>query len=243
MIGATNRVYPSAVVRADAIPLLLPVLDGADAEEVVSGLDGLLLSGGGDMAAWCYGSDAVPETYGVDTERDAWELALVHEAQAIGLPILGICRGAQVLNVAAGGTLIQHLPAFTAEAHRVCARDSEEVHSVRVEPSSMLFEVTGRLELGVNSLHHQAVGRVGAGLRPVAWSPDGIIEAIESDEGCPVLAVQWHPELLVQHPGHPELFGWLAREAMRFRCESAPTSLAGIGHRATPIAPLAVEVA
>jgi putative glutamine amidotransferase len=161
-IHATNRVYSDALVRAGALPLLLPVLDGSDAEEVVAGLDGLLLSGGGDMAAWCYGEDAAPETYGVDTERDAWELALVEAAFAIDLPVLGICRGAQVINVAGGGTLFQHLPAISDESHRLLEQPREPVHPVRVEIASRLFEITRRRRFGVNSLHHQSVGRVGS---------------------------------------------------------------------------------
>jgi putative glutamine amidotransferase len=233
-IHATNRVYSDALVRAGALPLLLPVLDGSDAEEVVAGLDGLVLSGGGDMAAWCYGEDAAPEAYGVDTERDAWELALVEAASAIDLPILGICRGAQVINVAGGGTLFQHLPAISDECHRVLDQPREPVHAVRVEIASLLFDITRRRKFGVNSLHHQSVGRVGSGLRAVAWSPDGVVEAIESSLGRPMLGVQWHPELLGDQ-ANSALFAWLAREAVNFRCVSAPTLFTSAGHHAATV--------
>jgi putative glutamine amidotransferase len=208
-----DRAYTAAVVGAGAYPVVLHVLGWGDAEEVLSVLDGLLLTGGGDVAASCYGEDPAPEAYGVDVARDAWELALVAAARAAGLPILGLCRGAQVLNVAAGGTLIQHLPVGTDESHKQYERDCETVHPVAVDPGSFLAAITGQRAFGVNTLHHQAVAEVGASLRPVAWAPDGIIEAVESVDGLPLLGVQWHPELLIHQPPHDRLFAWLARAA------------------------------
>jgi putative glutamine amidotransferase len=205
-----DRAYTNAVVGAGAFPFVLPVLDGADAEEVLSGLDGLLLT---DVAAACYGADPAPEAYGVDVARDAWELALVAAARAAGLPILGLCRGAQLLNVAAGGTLVQHLPVGTDESHKQYERDCETVHTVEVDPASLLAAITGQRAFGVNTLHHQAVAEVGASLRPVAWAPDGVIEAVESVDGLPLLGVQWHPELLTHQPPHDRLFAWLAGAA------------------------------
>ena len=169
--------------------------------------------GGGDVAASCYGEDPAPEAYGVNVARDTWELALVGAARAAGLPILGLCRGVQVLNVAAGGTLIQHLPVGTDESHKQYERDCETVHPVEVDPGSLLATITGPREFGVNTLHHQAVADVGAGLRPVAWAPDGVIEAVESVDGRPLLGVQWHPELLTHQPPHDRLFAWLVQAA------------------------------
>ncbi len=124
-----ERAYTDAVVGAGALPFVLPVLDRADAKEVLSSLDGLLLTGGGDMAAGFYGEDPAHEAYGVDAARDTWELALAAAAGTAGLPVLGVCRGAQLLNVAAGGTLIQHLPVLTDEPHREYDRDRETVHT------------------------------------------------------------------------------------------------------------------
>ena len=212
LVEQVNLVYCDAVRQAGGLPFVLPVLEGADAPEVVSGLDGLLLTGGGDVAAWCFGEEAHPEATGVDSARDAWEMALVAAADDVGFPILGICRGAQLLNVAAGGTLFQHLPEVTERPHRVIERDCEPVHRVRVEPSSLLASITGQRPFGVNSLHHQAVDQVGAGLRPVAWSPDGAIEAIEGIDR-PQLGVQWHPELLTGRAEHAQLFRWLVSTA------------------------------
>jgi putative glutamine amidotransferase len=209
-----DRAYTDALVEVGAFPFVLPVLvDWGDAAEVLSGLDGLLLTGGGDVAARCYGEHPAAEAYGVNAARDAWELALVAAARAADLPILGVCRGAQVLNVAAGGTLIQHLPVRTDEPHREYERDRETVHPVVVEPGSLLSAITGQRAFGVNSLHHQAVADVGSSLRPVAWAPDGVIEAVESVDDGPLLGIQWHPELLTRQPPHGQLFAWLAQAA------------------------------
>jgi len=160
-----NRGYVDAVVRAGALPLLVPVLAPAMAGQALMGLDGLLLTGGGDVSPSCYGEEPVPEIYGVNTDRDQWELALVAAARRVGLPILGVCRGAQILNVATGGTLIQHLPDVSAEPHGLRIRQSEEVHPVGIDPGSLLATVVGREQLGVNSLHHQALALVGRGGR------------------------------------------------------------------------------
>jgi putative glutamine amidotransferase len=133
-----------------------------------------------------------------------------------GLPLLGICRGAQVLNVALGGTLVQDLPTVTDGVdHRVAGRWGEVVHDVRIADDSLLAGVVGTDRLGVNSLHHQAVASAGHGLRIVAWATDGIAEAIEGTHGWSVLGVQWHPELLAEFTAHAALFEWLvARSAV-----------------------------
>jgi putative glutamine amidotransferase len=141
-------------------------------------------------------------------------MALVRAAARAGLPVLGICRGSQVLNVALGGSLVQHVPAVTGVEHCLRDRAYEFVHRVRVEAGSVLAGVAGGTDVPVNSLHHQAVDRIGAGLRAVAWSEDGVIEGIESDGGpTRLLAVQWHPELLAGHEAHERLFTWLVTEA------------------------------
>jgi putative glutamine amidotransferase len=208
-----ERAYTDAVVATGALPFVLPVLSPAQSAEVLAELDGLLLTGGGDVAASRYGEEPAPETYGVDTSRDEWELALVAGARATGVPVLGICRGAQVVNVAAGGTLVQHLPACSDQDHNDDERDHAFVHDVEVAPASLLGSITGSGTFGVNSLHHQAVAKVGLGLRPVAWAPDGVIEAVESTDDDLLLAVQWHPELVADHLPHGLLFAWLAQAA------------------------------
>jgi len=212
-IDRVNREYADAVVRAGGLPLLLPTLDPSCAPDVVAELEGLLLTGGGDVAPERHHAEPRPEVYGVHPERDAWEMALVAAAGAGDVPILGVCRGAQLLNVAAGGTLVLHLPAITDQPHHVRDHDHEPAHTVSVEPGSTLAGIVGTELLGVNTLHHQAVAAVGEGLRPVAWAPDGVIEAVESADGRPVVGVQWHPEMLIHEPRHLQLFVWLARAA------------------------------
>jgi putative glutamine amidotransferase len=169
-----------------------------------------VLSGGGDVDPARYGQRAVPEVYGVDQERDEWEIALACAALDRAMPVLAICRGAQVLNVACGGTLVQDLASVTPTSHRDAERSRELVHHVAVEPDSRLHHVLQVDAIGVNTLHHQAVDDVGHGLRVVARDDEGTIEAIETIDDRPVLGVQWHPELLFAHAVHRQLFLWIA---------------------------------
>ena len=143
-----ERAYIDAVAGGGGLPLILPVLRPADAQEALGGLDALVLSGGGDVEPSLYGEAPVPQTYGVRPDRDAWELALVAAAQALELPVLGVCRGLQVLNVAGGGTLVQHLPALTKLSHKEYERDREEVHTVTVAPASVVGSIAGQRRSG-----------------------------------------------------------------------------------------------
>jgi len=224
-LEALDRTYVSAVVRAGGLPFVLPVLEPADAPDVLSCLDGVLFTGGGDVDPARYGAVASPHVDGVDPARDAYEIALAEQAAAAGMPMLGVCRGAQVINIAFGGTLIQHLPDVSDLSHRERDRWAEPVHPVRVSQDSRLAEVVERELVGVNSLHHQAVDVVGRGLRAVGWAGDGTIEAIEGLGPLRVLGVQWHPELLSAEPGHDALFGWLSREAAHARTLEAAVEL------------------
>ena len=203
---ALARDYVEAVVAAGGLPVMLPILAPELAPVALRDLDGLLLSGGGDLDPARYGATPHPDVYGVDPARDAWELALVAAAHQ---PVLGICRGSQVLNVAAGGTLVQHLPDRTSIVHREMDRKRELVHDVEVQAGSRLHGVLGGPHHRVNTLHHQAVDQVGDGLVAVAWAPDGTIEAVEAVGDRPILAVQWHPELLIDHDVHAAIFSWL----------------------------------
>jgi putative glutamine amidotransferase len=212
-VEQVNQAYVDAVLRVGAIPFVLPVMDPGDAELALLAVDGLLLTGGGDVDPSRYGALPVPEVYGLDPARDAFEAALVLAAAGAGLPVLGICRGAQILNVAFGGSLLQHVPAVTGRDHCLRDRAYEPVHNVTVAAGSLLEAVAGAADVAVNSLHHQAVDRLGAGLRAVAWAEDGIVEGIESDGFGRLLGVQWHPELLVGRTTHERLFAWLAAEA------------------------------
>ncbi len=188
--------YVDVVRLAGGVPVILPPVEGE--LEVLDAIAGLILPGGGDVDPTRYGHSVRHEAnYDVSPERDQFELALARAALARRtLPMLCICRGMQLLNVALGGDLVQHIPDHFGE--RVLHRRPERLpvtHPVRLEPESRLAHLLGATELVVRSFHHQAVGRLGAGLRAVAWSPDGVVEAVESERHPFVVAVQWHPEL------------------------------------------------
>lgn len=219
LVEAVERAYVDAVVAAGGVPIILPVLDVDQAAGVLARLDGLLLTGGPDIDPTVYGAEPEPEVYGVDPERDAWELALARSAE---LPTLGICRGAQLINVSRGGSLVQHLPGRTVVDHRVVDRPGHEIHAIEVDEDSSLRRILDTGFVAVNSLHHQAVDRVGDGLVVTARSDDGTVECIEAVDGT-VLGVQWHPELLAAHGAHRRLFNWLVTQAATHR-EAVPVT-------------------
>jgi putative glutamine amidotransferase len=181
--------YVRAVERAGGRAVLVPPDDDGN-EEVLDALDGLIFSGGNDMAAESYGAEAAAETTGTNPARDSGELALLTAALERDLPVLAICRGVEVLNVARGGDLVQHLPDVVGhEEHRAVVGEFSE-HPVRVDPESRLREVRG----AVKSHHHQGLGRIGEGLREVAWAEDGVVEAVEDPDKSFLVGVLWHPE-------------------------------------------------
>ena len=210
--------YVDAVRRAGGIPVLLPPGESRW-EDLLQRLDAVVLTGGGDLSPEAYGGHDHPTLYMVDDERDASELALARRAVADGLPTLGICRGTQVLNVAMGGTLVEHLPDVVGEdvAHRAPPRDPIH-HSVSVEQGSRLADAVGELEFDCASWHHQSLKDVAPGLEVVAHAPDGTIEAVELPSHPWLLAVQWHPELTAaEDPIQQRLFEALTEAARRHR--------------------------
>ncbi len=186
-----NESFAALCEDAGGTPVVLTAVEYVEA--LVERLDGLVLSGGGDVEPRHYGAELHPQTSWLDERRDAFELALVRAARAHGVPLLGVCRGMQVMNVALGGTLVQHLPDMTELAHYVPDRWDASAHEVEIAPDSRLRSLLGAEPIEVNSVHHQAIERLAPGLRAVAWAPDRVIEAIETDSE-PVLGVQWHPE-------------------------------------------------
>jgi gamma-glutamyl-gamma-aminobutyrate hydrolase PuuD len=167
----------------------------AGAEELLGPFDALVLVGGGDVEPRHYGQTPGDHVYGLEPDRDELEIALLHAADRTGVPALCICRGMQVMNVAFGGTLLQHLPALEGLLeHGVPVDDTVSTHDVRVAPGSRLASSTGAEVLSCSSHHHQAVDRVGDGLTATGWSPDGLVEAIEREGEGWILGVQWHPE-------------------------------------------------
>jgi putative glutamine amidotransferase len=212
---ALGIVYARAVEAAGGLPVVLPPLEEAAIPALVDRLSGVCLSGGPDLDPAAYEADPDPHLGPVEPDLDAFELAVAQRADTLGIPILGICRGCQALNVARGGTLHQHLPDVTdgSIAHRQRASGRETTHAVRIEAGSRLASIVGDAELDVNSFHHQAVDRLGRGLRAVAWAPDGVIEGIEDDGQGLYLGVQWHVETLVDRPRHARLFDVLVEAA------------------------------
>jgi putative glutamine amidotransferase len=177
--------------EAGAVPLLLSPTVHVDA--VLDRVDALVLQGGGDVHPEHYGGDLHPATNTLDLRRDEFELELLRRARERAMPVLGICRGIQLVNVAYGGTLVQHLPEVTDLDHEQLDTWDALAHGIEISPDSRLARVLGTTAMEVNSVHHQAVERLGEGLRAVAWASDGVVEALEH-ETDPVLAVQWHPE-------------------------------------------------
>jgi gamma-glutamyl-gamma-aminobutyrate hydrolase PuuD len=193
--------------------LIVPVMSPELAADALRAVDGLVLTGGGDVAPSRYGSEDDDLTSNTDASRDATDLALVRAALDQDLPILATCRGAQVLNVALGGTLVADVPTATGARHGWAACFAETVHAVRLDPTSRLAAMVGATEIQVNSLHHQAVAVPGEGVRAVGWAPDGTVEAVEVDGHPEVVAVQWHPELLSDNELHQGLFRDLVERA------------------------------
>ncbi|MFH9989675.1 gamma-glutamyl-gamma-aminobutyrate hydrolase family protein [Streptomyces luteogriseus] len=180
--------YPRLVQRAGGLAAMLPPDDTRYAAEAVARLDGLVIAGGPDVDPVRYGAEREPRTGPPAPERDAWELALIEAALAARVPLLGICRGMQLLNVALGGTLVQHIDGH-AEVVGVFGG-----HAVKPVPGSLYAGVVPE-ETFVPTYHHQAVDRLGEGLVPSAYAADGTVEAVELPSADWVLGVQWHPEM------------------------------------------------
>lgn len=211
--------YLRAIEMAGGLPVVMPPL-GIDAiEPLLANLDGICLSGGPDLDPRNYHTTADVHLGPTEPELDHFEIALARHADARDMPILAICRGAQVLNVARGGSLHQHLPDVvgTGVAHRRRGPDDEDAqHHVSVAPDSLLARVLGEPHPFVNSYHHQAADRLGRGLRAVAWSPDGVVEGIESPEHDFLLGVQWHAEAIVERAEQRRLFERFVEAAARY---------------------------
>jgi putative glutamine amidotransferase len=199
-----NAAYIGALEGAGLIPLASPPLDDPTvAHALLERVDGLVLTGGEDVDPIHYGAAPHRAAQAPNRARDRWELALVDAAIARRLPVLAICRGMQLLNVALGGTLIQDIPSQRASelSHADSAARRQRVHAIRCDAGSWLQEALGASALSVNSSHHQAIDHVAPALRVSARAPDGIIEGVETlDQHWWVLGVQWHPEELVATP-------------------------------------------
>jgi len=208
--------YVDAVRAAGGTPVILPPGETRP-ERLLEALDGLILSGGGDLDPTCYEGEAHPSVYMVDVERDAFEMTLARAAlRSTRLPMLSICRGMQVLNVACGGTLHVHIPDRYGDtvAHRLPPRVATR-HPVRVDTNSALGRILGVAAVEACSWHHQSIDALGTGLRATAWAEDDVIEAVEHDTHPWCIAVQWHPEMQPNEHPHPRLFTALVERARK----------------------------
>jgi putative glutamine amidotransferase len=203
--------YARAVHRGGAIPVILPIVDVDDVDALLDTVDAVVITGGCDVDPHNYGAEPHAQLGAIDPARDTSDFALARAAVARNQPTLAICRGIQVLNVALGGTLVQHV-----DDHMRVDTYNQDTHRVAVDPSSRLAAVVGS-DLGVNSLHHQVLDRVADGLRAVARNSDGQVEAVEVDHADQVLGVQWHPEMLRHRDDHLALFEWLAEAGLAWR--------------------------
>ena len=203
--------YVRAVERAGGRPLLVPPSQNG-IDETLAAVDGLLFSGGSDVDPELYEQEPHPETVGVVAERDRAELALVEAALAKDMPVLAVCRGSQVLNVARGGDLVQHLPDVVGDEKHKHTPGAFADHDVVLERGTRLAELLGD-HAPVKSHHHQGIGRLGEGLRAAAHADDGTIEAVEDPSHRFALGVLWHPEAGEEM----KLFEELVREARAYR--------------------------
>lgn len=208
--------YVEVLRAAGGVPWVIPLLshDPDTLHEIFSRLDGVLLTGGADVDPARYGEPKLPVCGYIDPDRDAVELALLHHAEQHRLPVLAVCRGIQILNVAGGGTLYQDIPtqvpaALKHDHFTNPQQPSRKLlsHEVTMKPGTRLHGLLGAAVVSVNSMHHQAIKELAPGLTATAYAPDGVIEAVESAGDRFVLAVQWHPEELTDgQPGMRRLF-------------------------------------
>jgi putative glutamine amidotransferase len=212
--------YCLAVEGAGGLPVVVPPMEDDAVDPLLDRLSGVCLSGGPDIDPGTYGGRYHEKLGPTEPDLDRFELALLRGALERGMPVLAICRGAQMLNVALGGNLYQHLPEDPGGAvdHRKRkADDPDTVHDVRVEPGTVLARALGQQgETHVNSFHHQAAHSLGRDLCPVAWAPDGVVEAIELPDRDFVVGVQWHAEALVDREEQAALFKAFVAAASRY---------------------------
>lgn len=210
----TPNTYVEAVLRAGGVPVLLPGLKNGCGQAWLEAVDGVVFIGGGDIDPQAFGGQHHETIYNLSPERDNSELTLMKALLAHPKPTLAICRGLQILNTVLGGTLHVHLPDVVGEdtLHRALPRDPI-VHPVRIDGTSRLGQVLGE-QADIASWHHQAIDRLGDGLRPVAWAADGVIEAVELEGFEQFTVVQWHPEITADKDAlQQQLFNQLVEQA------------------------------
>jgi putative glutamine amidotransferase len=223
--------YIESLKRAGAVPVLIPP-QPENAADVIDGLDGLLLAGGDDCDPAAYGEEKHPTSEPMDPRRQTNDLRLAKLARERGIPTLGICLGVQVMNVAAGGSLIQDIgSAVETDIDHASEPSDRHRHEVLIDGATKLGGILGARELNVNSSHHQAVGRVADGLRVTAHAPDGIVEGLEDPAHPFYVGVQWHPEDMPGEASASAIFGAFvdAARAHGARKQRASAELSPVG--------------
>lgn len=209
--------YAQAVERAGGLPLLLPYKVNPELiPEFVDQLDGMLFSGGNDLDPNVYGEEWHPNVTKIDPDRQKFEMALLAEIEKRRMPTLGVCLGSQLINVYRGGSLIQFLPEHDRDKaleHRTQKGEAPRRHEVKIDPDSVIGRCIGKTQISANTYHKQAVKKLGRGLRVVATAPDGVIEAFEDATFPLFIAIQWHPERLIDEPEHLAPFELLVEKA------------------------------
>ncbi len=220
-----NATYIERTVEAGGIPLAIPSkINLADCERIISTIDGLIIPGGGDILPELFGEETHPKVIYALKEVDLFEMELIRLARKHNKPLLGICRGAQLINVAFGGTLYQDIPSQYKD--EVCHVQSwnnidHPMHKVYLEEDSNLYKIFGETVLDVNTLHHQSVKDLGQGLRIVGKAKDGVVEAIETEDGM-IIGVQWHPENLVpNYKEYMKIFEYLIEKSKEVKDKTA----------------------
>lgn len=214
LVHQLGEAYTRAILRAGGIPMLIPTgLDQPGLRSLLQRLDGVVLSGGGDISPGLFNGLPHPKIYGISDERDQLEISLVHLVLEMDKPLLAICRGIQVLNIALGGKLHTHIQdqkehSLKHDWFPKFPRD-KLAHTVSLKCESLFDQIYGTDEIEVNSLHHQGISKVGEGLTATAIAPDGLVEGLEVPGVSFVLGVQWHPECLPDDTGSQKLFSAL----------------------------------
>ncbi len=224
---STYTAYPDSVEKAGGIPLLIPPLaDDSDLDKVLAAVDGLVLTGGDDINPDMFGQAMHEKSTLMFPRRQDFDFRLLTMALEMKIPILAVCGGLQQINIALGGSLHQHIADAYGEqiihirGKELSRRGEERYHGVRLAPDSLIAGIIGKETIEANSIHHQAVDRLGEGLKAVGHSVDGVIEALEfidkTDRGL-LIAIQWHPEHLSDRPEHLALFESLVGAAVEYR--------------------------
>lgn len=209
--STVSRNYTDSIYAAGGIPVSIPIIAGeTNYNEYIDMVDGVLFTGGNDIAPYFYGENPVKELHSLSSIRDEYEFSLFKGAYEKNMPIFGICRGIQLINVALEGSLYQDIysqcPGTLGHSPEHTASD-EFYHSVKIDPKTRLYDIFGEERIFTNSFHHQSVKALGKNLIATAYSEDGIVEAVESTEDRFLLGVQWHPECMTKrHPQFLKLF-------------------------------------